>query len=532
MQHGLSAARLAVIVGLALLSCLPAAAQQRGGTLTIEHIDSPPSASIHEEGTASVVIPFMAIYNNLVIYNQHVAQNSREAIVPDLASAWQWDESGTALTFTLREGVKWHDGTPFTAADVKCTWDMVAGLGETKLRRSPRQAWYRNLESVTVSDAHRVTFHLKRKQPALLALLASGWSPVYPCRVPPATMRTQPVGTGPFRFVNYRQNQSIRLERNPDYWKPGLPYLDAIEYKIIPSRATRMLAFIAGRFDMTYPPDVSVPLLKEIRAQAPQAQCLMRPTAVSTNVIINRDAAPFDESDIRRALALTLDRSAFVDILSEGQAKIGGAMLPPPEGLWGLPPEELSDLPGYGPDVAASREQARALMQKHGYGPNNRLRIKLFTRNLASFRDPALILIDQLKHIYIDAELDVVDTALFYNRVFKKDYTIGMNQTGSSVDDPDQHFFENYACGSLRNYTNYCNPGLEKLFVQQSTEADFAKRRAIVWEIERTLAEDIARPVLFHGDAAACWQPAVKNLTIMVNSIYNGWRFEDVWLEQ
>ena len=115
-----------------------------------------------------------------------------------------------------------------------------------------------------------------------------------------------------------------------------------------------------------------------------------------------------------------------------------------------------------------NREQARALMRKAGYGPEHRLRTKVFTRDLAAFRDPALLLIDQIRSIYIDAELDVVDTGLFYNRVFKKDYSIGLNLTGSSVDDPDQHFFENYACGSLRNYTNYCNPALETLFAKQS----------------------------------------------------------------
>jgi len=523
----------AVLAGaLALGAASGAQAQKSGGILRMYFQDSPPSASIHEEGTASVVIPFMAIYNNLVMYDQHVAQNSRDSIVPELATSWKWSDAGTALTFTLRDGVRWHDGVKFTAADVKCTWDMVSGLAPGKMRRSPRQAWFSDLAEITVAGDHEVTFHLKRPQPALLALLASGWSPVYPCHVPSAAMRTKPIGTGPFKFVELRQNDSIRLERNPDYWKPGLPYLDAIDYKIIPSRSTRMLAFIAGKFDMTYPTDVSVPLLKDIRSQAPKAQCTMRPTAVSTNLIINRDAAPFDNPDIRRALALTLDRKSFNDIINEGQGRIGGAMLPPPEGVWGMPLEVLRTLPGYGGEVEQNREQARALMQKAGYGPDHRLRTKVFTRDIAAFRDPALLLIDQLRSIYIDADLDVVDTGLFYNRVFKKDYSIGLNLTGSSVDDPDQHFFENYACGSLRNYTNYCNPALETLFAKQSVESDPAARRDIVWEIERKLAEDVVRPIIFHDVAAACWQPYVKNLTIMVNSIYNGWRYEDIWLDK
>jgi peptide/nickel transport system substrate-binding protein len=345
-------------------------------------------------------------------------------------------------------------------------------------------------------------------------------------------MRTKPIGTGPFKFVEFRQNEVIRMTRNPNYWKPGLPYLDGIEYRIIASRATRMLAFIASKFDMSYPTDVSVPLLKDIRSQAPNAQCVMRPTAVSTNLIINRDARPFDNPDIRRALSLTLDRKTFISILTEGEAQIGATLLPPPEGIWGMPPAMLETLLGYDPDIAKNREAARSLMHKFGYGPDKRLQTKVFTRDIATFRDAAVLLIDQLREIYIDGELDVADTTVFYNRVFKKDYSVGLNLTGNSVDDPDQNFYENYACGSLRNYTNYCNPALEKLYDQQSVETDIAKRKTLVWDIERKLAEDVARPIIMHNRTAACWQPYVKNVTIMVNSIYNGWRFEDVWLDR
>ena len=110
-------------VMLLVLGASPAFAQKYGGWLTIPHIDTPPSPSIQEEGTASVVIPFMPLFNNLVIFDQHIAQHSIGTIRPELASAWQWSDDGTALTFTLRQGVKWHDGVPFTSADVKCTWD-------------------------------------------------------------------------------------------------------------------------------------------------------------------------------------------------------------------------------------------------------------------------------------------------------------------------------------------------------------------------------------------------------------------------
>ncbi len=523
---------LGAVAALAFTAGGSALAQKHGGTLIIPHIDSPPSPSIQEEATASVVVPFMSIYNNLVIFNQHEQQNRMDNIVPELATAWKWSEDGKKLTFALREGVKWHDGKPFTSADVKYTWDMVSGLTPGKIRKSPRQAWFTNLKEVTVNGPYEATFHLKRPQPSFLSLLAAGWSPVYPAHITSGQMRTKPVGTGPFKFVEYKMNEVIRVERNPDYWKKGLPYLDAIEWRIVPNRATRMLGLAAGKFDMSYPTDVSVPLLRDLKKQAPQLECFMRRSNVHTNLIINREAAPFDNPDIRRALALTIDRRAFIDILTEGQAAISGTMLALPHGVWGMPEDFQKTLLGYDPDIKKNREEARAIMHKLGYGPDKRLRTKVFTRDIPTFRDPALIMVDHLKEIYIDAEVEVADTTQYYNRVFKRDYAVGINQTGASLDDPDQNFYENYACGSLRNYTNYCNKELEAAFEAQSLETDLEKRKRMVWDIEKKLAEDVARPIIFHGVGAACWQPHVKNVNIMTNSIYNGWRWEDLWMDK
>ncbi len=505
---------------------------KHGGILKMYHRDSPASASIHEEATYSTNIPFMGVFNNLVIYKQDEPQNSLQSIVPELAASWSWSADNTKLTFKLREGVRWHDGKAFTSKDVKCTWDMLMGKSSAKFRKNPRETWYQNVTEITTEGDHEATFHLKRPQPALLALLASGYTPVYPCHVSPADMRTHPIGTGPFKFVEFKQNESIKLARNPDYWKQGRPYLDGIEFTIIPNRSTAILAFIAGRFDMTFPTEVTVPLLKDVKAQAPEAICELKPSNVSTNLIVNREAPPFDNPELRRAMALTLDRKSFIGILAEGHDDIGASMLPPPEGVWGMPPEMLRSLPGYDPDVQKNRAEARKIMAKLGYGPDKRLKIKVSTRNIAIYRDPAVILIDQLKEIYIDGELEVVETGNWFSKVARKDYTVGLNLTGNAVDDPDQNFYENYACGSERNYTQYCNKDLEKLFDQQSMETDLQKRKQLVWEIDRKLQEDVARPIIFHIRAGTCRQPYVKGVTIMVNSSYNGYRYEDVWLDK
>jgi len=143
-----------------------------------------------------------------------------------------------------------------------------------------------------------------------------------------------------------------------------------------------------------------------------------------------------------------------------------------------------------------------------------------------------VILIDQLKEIYVEGVLETIETANWHSKVTRKDYMVALNATGSGVDDPDQQFYENYACGSARNYSGYCNPELDKKFDEQSIMADQEKRKRLVWEIDKKLQEDAARPIIYHNIQATCWQPEVKGLTIMVNSIYNGWRLEDVWLDR
>jgi peptide/nickel transport system substrate-binding protein len=509
-----------------------ALAQKAGGTLHVSHRDNPPSASIHEEATISTVMPFASIYNNLVVFDPKEKQDSADHIVPELATEWTWSNGGKDLTFKLRDDVKWHDGKPFTSADVKCTWDMLKGDSDAKVRRNPRKIWYFNLNEVTTNGPTEVTFHLGRPQPSLLTMLAGGHSPVYPCHVPVAQMRTKPIGTGPFKFDRFKQNESIRVVRNPDYWKKGKPYLDAIEFTIIPNRATSALAFTSGKEDMTFTAEVTAPLMKDIKSQAPKAICEMVPTFTFSNLLVNRDRPPFDNAQIRTAMSYAIDRSAFVQILSQGTSKVGGIMLPPPEGRWGLPKEILETIPGYGPDVEKNRAEGKKIMEGLGYTAEKPLKLKIITRNIPTYRDPTVILIDHLKKVNIDAELDALETAVWYNRLTKRDFSVALNVQGVGIDDPDVVFYETFAAKSDRNYTNYSNPEIENLFDEQSQMTDYEARRKLVWEIDKKLQIDGARPVIVHDWGGTCWQPYVKGVNLAVNSIYNHWRFEDVWLDK
>jgi peptide/nickel transport system substrate-binding protein len=528
MRKSLIAAVATAVLALSTIST-PALAQKRGGILRILNLDSPPGLNIYEQATPWGQGPLMAVYNNLIVFDQHVAQNSLQSIVPDLATKWAWNADGTALTFTLRQGVKWHDGQPFTSKDVLCTVDLMTGKAQDKPRFNPRVSNFKNLDSVTANGDFEVTFHLKRPQPAFPMLLANGFADITPCHQTQDQMRQHPIGTGPFKFVEFKPNEHIKLTRNPDYWNPDRPYLDGIEFTIIKDPATAVLAFISGKFDIAG--GLSPPELKDIEKGVPDVDCGESPGTVNRHLIINRDKPPFDNPELRRAMSLSLDREAFIKIVSQGQGELGGNLQSPPGGLWGMPRDLLMSLPGYAPDVEKSRAQAREIMQKLGYGPNNPLKIKVSASDISFYRDPAIVLIDQLKQIYIDGELEAIDSTRYYPKILRGEFTVGLNlQTSGPDPDPILDLF--YGCGSSVNWDRYCNKDVDKMIEAQSIEADPARRKEILWRIERKLAEDDARPIIFYADRGTCTRREVKGAIVNTNSIFDAARREDIWLDR
>jgi peptide/nickel transport system substrate-binding protein len=520
-------AALALIGMLALAAS--AHAEKSGGILRVYNPDSPPGLNIYEQATPFGQGPLMAVYNNLILFDQHDPMVRLEAIKPDLATKWEWNEDGTALTFTLRRGIKWHDGQPFTAKDVLCTLDLQLDKAKDKVRFNPRKSNFKNLESVTADSDYQVTFHLKRRQPAFPILLAGGFSAITPCHQTPDQMRQHPIGTGPFKFVEFKPNENIRLTRNPDYWKPGLPYLDGIEFTIVRDPAIAVLAFIAGKFDVAA--GLSPAMVKDIMSQLPDSSCEIAPGTINRHLIINREKPPFNNPELRRAMSLSIDRQAFIDIVSQGKGEIGGVLQSAPGGLWGLPPDELKQLPGYDPDVGKNRAQAKQIMQKLGYGPNNRLAIKVSASDIRFYKDPAVVLIDQLKDMYIDGELEAIDSTRYYPKIMRQEYTVGLNlQTSGPDPDPILDLF--YGCGSSINWDGYCNKEVDGLIEQQSIEGDPARRKQILWQIERKLAEEDVRPIIFYADRGSCRRPSVNNEIVKSNSIFDGGRREDVWLDR
>jgi peptide/nickel transport system substrate-binding protein len=205
-------------------------------------------------------------------------------------------------------------------------------------------------------------------------------------------------------------------------------------------------------------------------------------------------------------------------------------MLPKPYGFWGLADKDLATLPGYG-NAAENKATARKLLAEAGFGPKNPLRVEMATRAIPTYIDFASFVVAELKTVGIEAALKQIETAQWHPMVTRKDYQMGANVTGLGVDDPDANFYENYACGSPRNYTGYCDEQVMKLIDAQSQELDVKKRMALVAQIQRKLEEDAARPVMGWRLDYFPIAPYVKNL-VPHHNIYNYGRMEHVWLDR
>ncbi|MBI4083421.1 MAG: ABC transporter substrate-binding protein [Candidatus Lambdaproteobacteria bacterium] len=521
--------------GVALTAALTCAAgsalaQKYGGTLQAVIGQNPPSLSIHEEATVTTTWTMQPVYSNLVLYDPLKSRESFETIIPELAESWRWNPDRKSLTFTLRRGVKFHDGKPLTSNDVKHTFDVVRGVTTQRLKLNPRKLWYLNVEEIVTTGDDEVTFKLKRPQPSLLAMLASGYSPVYPAHIKPQELRTTPMGSGPFIHKEYQRGRFIRNVRNLDYFIKGRPYLDALQYNIIPGKGALMAALAAKQLDIDTPHDTTLADMEALKSMAPGLVFPPLARTAYTNVIFNTKRPPFNDARLRQVVTLALDREAFGRAVFGGAMVIGGVMLPPADGVWGLPKDRLDVLPGFR-EIGRSREEARQIMASLGYGPTKPLKLQISCSSARLYLDPAIWMADQLKQVWIDAEVNKMDIAVWYGVVARRDFALGLNATALGADDPDVQFYENYGCGSQRNYSDYCNPKVQQLVDAQSQEFDLDRRRALVWDIDQALVEDAARLVFgFRINYHAMW-PHLKN--VVPHQAYANWgRMQEVWLDK
>jgi peptide/nickel transport system substrate-binding protein len=489
--------------------------------------------AVHETATISTVWPAMPCLNNLVLFDPLKKTESVDTIIGELAEKWSWQDNYRNLVFFLRKGVKWHDGQPFTAKDVKFTFDMLreAPDAPAKLRINPRKDWYANVEAIETPDTFTAVFRLKKPQPSLLLMLASGYTPVYAAHVPPADYRTNCVGTGPFKVKEWRKGEYVEYVKNPDYFVKGRPYLDGLKYFVIVERGTRQAAIQAGKLDVSFPGETSKTAAEQLKKAVPQLVITPASQNVADNIIMNMKKPPFDNLKVRLAVSHAIDRRALIQAVQQGGAVVGAGLAPKPWGFWGLAEKDLVGLPGYGAKPADDKALAKKLMAEAGVSREKPLKVEIVTRAIAVYVDMASFVINELKQIGIEATLKQIETAQWHAMATRGDYQIGANLTGIGPDDPDANYYENYACGSPRNYSQYCNEEVMKMIDVQSQELDAKKRLALNFAIQKKLEADAARPILdWKLDYFTVW-PHVKNL-IPHQSIYNFGRMQEVWSDK
>ncbi|MBI4081332.1 MAG: ABC transporter substrate-binding protein [Candidatus Lambdaproteobacteria bacterium] len=520
----------ALLGGLLVAAAIPATAQKYGGVLRVQTDANPPSLSLHEESTNRTTWPMVPVYGNLVWFDYFNPKEDLDSIRPDMAERWEWSADNRTLTFTLRPGLRWHDGKPLTAKDVQHTFEMVRGRTTERLKLNPRKLWYANVQGIETVGDLQVSFRLTKPQPSLLAILAGSYSPIYPSHIPAADLRKTAVGTGPFKLKSYTADQSIVLEKNPDFHVKGRPYLDGVTFHMIRTIGSTAAALLKGQVDAAHPTFTTKPAAENLRRADPTLQFAPLVASGSANLLLNAKKPPLNNPKLKRAVGLAMDRENIIKSVYQNGAVLGGAMIPQPWGGWGLTEEQLRMLPGYGTGEK-DKAEARRLLAEEGYGPDNPLKLVITTRTAPTYQDLAVWASGELKAVGIEAVLKTIDTGQWFPLVARREFQLAANSTGLGLDDPDAVFFEHYGCGSQRNYTDFCNAEVQQLFERQSAELDIVKRRQFVQEADMRLQQEVARPVLAYRMYYHPHRSYVKNWIPHPVSV-NGWRFTEVWLDR
>jgi peptide/nickel transport system substrate-binding protein len=275
---------------------------------------------------------------------------------------------------------------------------------------------------------------------------------------------------------------------------------------------------------------VTKPTAEQLRAADKSIAFTPQITNATINIIVNTRKPPFNNLRLRQAVNLAMDRNGILRSVYQGGAHAGSALIPHPWGAWGMTKEQIETVPGYG-DPAQNKAEARRLLAAEGYGPEKPFRVTVTTRSTDAHRTPAVWVIGELKAVGVEATLRQIDPAVWSPLLAKRDFELALNATAIAIDDPDATFYENYLCGSERNFSDYCNPALEKRFEEQSLLTDVGARHRVVQEIDFQLQHDVARPYLAYRIDYWARQPYVKNW-IPHLSVYNGWRMDHVWLDK
>jgi peptide/nickel transport system substrate-binding protein len=528
---------MVIVVSFALLvasgvAAVPAAVQaadipRRGGVLLAAIAAEPPSLDPHQESTFANIQLVAPFYSTLLQFDP----SNFPKIIGDVASDWKISSDGRTYTFKIRPGIRFHDGSSLSAADVKASYDKIIFPPEGV--RSTRKTGYGAVERVEAPDPATVIFKLKFPAASLLANLASPWNVIFPkpyLDKDPNYFKTHVVGSGPFKFKNYTHGATLEGERNPDYFVKDRPYLDGFKFFISTETAVRAAAIRSGRAYIEFR-DMPGPEVEAIKKQLGDKITVQEtPVTASWGIALNNGVKPFNDVRVRKALTLSLDRYTMSKVLFpiNGLKLLGVGLRPGSE--WALPDAELQKFPGFGRDIERSRAEAKRLLAEAGY-PNG-LKFVLKSRNIRlPYQDFAVFVIQEWRKIGVEVEHRPVETAAwFQDGQNTGNFEAIVTAPVRFMDDPDL-WLNMYVTGDTENWSRFSDPRIDDLFKRQERALDPGERKKLVHEIEKIVLENAYYiPGLWWTRNMVHWAK-VKNYVAPPN-YYSNQKLQDVWLSE
>lgn len=516
-----------VVVVAAPTGLQAAETARRGGVLLAVIGADPPSLDPHQESTFANIQLVAPLYNTLIQIDPY----NFPKIIGDVATEWKITPDGLTYTFKIRQGIRFHDGSPLTAADVKATYDKIVSPPEGV--RSVRKNAYTAVARIETPDPSTVVFKLKFPSASLLDNLASPWNVIFPKKYldkDPNHFKTNVVGSGPFRLKSYTRGSTFEGERNPDYFVKDRPYLDGYKFFISPETSVRAAAIRSGRAYIEFR-DLPSAEVDAIRKQLGD-KVAVQTTAVTGQwgIAINNTTKPFNDVRVRKALTLGFDRYTGGRVLQTltGLRDVGGLMRPGSQ--WAMPEAELQKLPGFWKDAEKSRAEARRLLTEAGY-PNG-LKVVLKNRNVKlPYQDFAVFLIQEWRKIGIEVENRPLETAAWFaDGQDTGNFELIVAPTVEFMDDPDQ-FLGRYVTGSTQNWGRFSDPRIDDLFSRQARSLDSGERKKAITDLQKIVLENAYyMPGLWWTRNVVHWAK-LKNY-VAPPSHYTNQKLQDVWLAE
>lgn len=520
---GMSACALALLLSACAQAGPPAAGsiplQPRYGGILRNVLDRDPGSCDQSVATGGDRVSGNACGGML---NGLLKMTTGDVIEPDLAERWEASGDGKAWTFHLRPDVYWHDRKPFTADDVVYNFDRWLRPPKGIALGGSSLVFQTIMEQAEKVDDHTVRFHMKAPPASFLLFLSDHRTFLYPKHVmetldpPTMTAMKSVVGTGPFKYKREIRGSTYEMERNANYFREGLPYLDGVRYNVLPDPSARLAALTTGQVDVYSGAEIPPEDARTIRS-SPQGDRISVLSLYNLNyqyAAVNMKVQPFDNPKVREAVWRALDQREAIRVLGLGEGVAGYRMFT--DGKWSLPEDELARLQGMGP-----REQelarARQLLAEAGYPGGFTIDKPIPTRNVTRDEDLGVWVVQQLGQIGIKAETRALERAALDQARRNRDYAISAIYSTMALDDPEFGLGP-YSCGHPDNYINWCDPRFDELYTAQNFVLDEAKRKQVVQEAQRLLVQTNAYIPLFwvafnvgQWDYVQGWDPRSTN---------------------